>query len=469
MKKLLFLIMPLLLLASVSIKVNKKVLNKGDELIITLTATGKNIHFPNPSEIAGYKVIGTSLVSNIEIINGVMNESLSKSFIIIPTKSFTIPPFKIVVDGKTYTTKPIKIEVKTPQQTKGDYTIDINVSKKTLYLGESAILNVKIRFKPPIESIQLQKPSLNGFVIQEISKDISTDTAVYKFLITPLKAGKFKIGPLVASIGILVKENPFNDPFFNLSVSSLKFKTIYSNQVEIDVKPIPQNSVFGDFNMTMKAKNIVNANEPNEAVLTITGCGDFHDLPDYKLNIPNTTIYAHKPQIKVTIKNNQICGTYIKKFTILSDHDYEIPSLKLNEFNSTLKTISTKPIKVKVIGAKAPAVKHPSQITKTSLTTEKPKEKPKNYFDYLIYALILITGMAIGYFISLKRAPKESNIITKIKKANQKELFNLLIPYSNDQRIKEILKQLEENIYKGAKHKINKKEIIKIIKELNSD
>ncbi|NPA87064.1 MAG: hypothetical protein GXO01_00005, partial [Epsilonproteobacteria bacterium] len=59
------------------------------------------------------------------------------------------------------------------------------------------------------------------------------------------------------------------------------------------------------------------------------------------------------------------------------------------------------------------------------------------------------------------------DIFSKIKKADQKELFNLLIPYSDIPEIKEILQKLEENIYKGTNHKINKKEIIKIIKTKN--
>ena len=474
MKKLILFILPILLLASVGVSVNKKELTKGEELVITLTATGNNIKFPQISSIAGYNVIGTSVVSNIEVINGAMKESLSKSYIIIPDKNLTIPSFSIEVDGKTYKTKPIHITVKTPEATKGDYTLELNISKKNLYLGQSAILTATLHFKPPVESIQIQKPQIDGFVVQEISKQAFNNKAVYKFLITPLKAGNFTMGPLIAHVGILVKENPFNDPFFNLSVSSLKYKTVYSNQIRLKVKPIAQNSVYGNFRITLNASKQVNANEPNKAVLKITGCGDFNDLPEFKLNIPNTTVYESKPDINLTIKNNRICGTYTKTFTILSDHDYTIPSLTLNEFNSTLHRLSTKPVKVTVTGSvtKTSAVsKQPQQAPiHTKTEKEKKKEQKKDYLQYLIYLGILLAGVAIGVGVMMFTKNKNTkSIYTKIKKAGEKELFNILIPYSDNPEIKAVLTKLEENIYKNANHKINKKEIIKTIKKITSD
>jgi len=57
-------------------------------------------------------------------------------------------------------------------------------------------------------------------------------------------------------------------------------------------------------------------------------------------------------------------------------------------------------------------------------------------------------------------------IIKKIKKANEKELFNILLEYSYHPEIEKILKDLEENIYNNKNNKINKKEIIKIIKSI---
>ncbi|WP_457564975.1 BatD family protein, partial [Caminibacter sp.] len=128
MKKLL-LLLPLILLASVKVSVNKTHLIKGEDLIITITAEGKNVIFPNLNKIAGFEVIGNSESSNIVIINGNVKESVSKSYIIMPDRNFTIPSFSVSVNGKVFKTKPIHITVSIPKQTKGDYTLDINLSK----------------------------------------------------------------------------------------------------------------------------------------------------------------------------------------------------------------------------------------------------------------------------------------------------------------------------------------------------
>ena len=463
MKKLIILLLPFLLFAQVSLSVNKTHLTKGEELIVTITASGKNIKFPDINNIAGYNVIGTSVVSSIEVINGAMSEKLSKSYIILPDKNLTIPSFTVEVDGKIYKTKPIKVTVEEPKQTQGENRLDIKLSKNSLYIGESAILDVKLHFKPPVESIQLQKPQINGFVVKELSKKLEGNTAHYQFLITPLKAGEYEIGPLMANIGVLVKENPFNDPMFNLSVATLKYKTVYSNKLKVKVLPIPQNSVWGDFNITLSAKNLVKANEPNTAVLTLEGCGDFYNLPDFRLNVKNASVYPKKPKLDLFVKNGQICGKLTQEFTIISESDYDIPPVTLKEFDGTLKEISTKPVHVKVIStaAKFTTIK-PKEIN----ITEKPKTHPINYKEYLKYLFILIAGIGIGALVAFLIKKDE---YFHIRKASQKELFNILIPYSDNPEIKKILRKLEENIYKGANHKISKKEIIKILKKINSD
>ena len=466
MKKLLLLMPMFIFAAVVNLKVNKTNLNTNEELIITITAKGKNIEFPNISNIAGFNVIGTSTTNNITIINGEMQESVSKTFIIIPTKSFTLPPFKIIVDGKTYKTKPLKITVTEPKQTKGDFEIDLNVSKKELFIGENAILTLKFIQKKPADSIRIQKPEIPNFIVKNIAQKNIQNGIIYKFLIIPQKTGEYKIGPITAQIGKIVKTNPFNDPFFN--ISSIRYTPIYSNSVMLKVKSIPQNSVFGDFHINIKAKKEVKANEPNKAVLTLKGCGDFYNLPDFNLNIPNATVYKEKPKIKTFIKNENLCGELKEEFTIIADSNYTISPLSLKEFNgSVTKTISTKPIKVYV---KNP---HPQKISPVNKTDNKPNTKPLSSDKNVLYIILALTGgIAVGVFstlLVLRKKRKEPNLITKIKKASQKELFNLLIPYGEHPEIKKTLTKLEENIYKKANHKINKKEIIKILKRIKED
>jgi len=162
----------------------------------------------------------------------------------------------------------------------------------------------------------------------------------------------------------------------------------------------------------------------------------------------------------VDIINNKFCGTYEQNFTIVSDTNYTIPSFTLKEFNGITKTISTKPIKVHVIGF----VKQYKAKEKDMQKNDVIVTKKENY-NILFFIIGIVIG-SIGTFLLLNFKRKEKDIYSKIKSANQKELFNLLIPYSNDEYIKETLKKLEENIYKNSNHKIDKKLIIKRLKAI---
>ncbi|SMM99729.1 hypothetical protein SPONN_913 [uncultured Candidatus Thioglobus sp.] len=64
-----------------------------------------------------------------------------------------------------------------------------------------------------------------------------------------------------------------------------------------------------------------------------------------------------------------------------------------------------------------------------------------------------------------RKKPRNIDLIKQIKRsANNKKLFDLLLPLDFP-ALEPFLRQLEANIYKGEKHKINKKDIIRAIKE----
>ncbi len=466
MRKILFLL-PILLFASVSVNVNKKHINIGEELIITIKADGSNIEFPQISRIDGYQIIGTSVSNNIVAINGNIKESVEKSYIIMPDKNITIPSFTVKVNGKTYHTKPIKITVTTPKQTKGDYTLDINLSKNRAYLGENLILTIIFKEKKPFKQVNIQQPNAPGSVIKFISKKETENGVEYKFLLLPQKSGKIKIGPFIANVGIEVKKSIFGDPLF--TVSEIKYKTVYSNTLTLNVFPIPKNSVYGNFHISLSAKKRIKADTPNNISLKITGCGDFYDLPDFSLNIPNTTVYTKKPLFNLSLKNGKICGVYEKNFTVLAQNNYVIPTFVLNEYNGTLHTLKTKPLNVTVWGSSANSRPNSLNVTKIANKTQKQTSKnntENKNFQWLTYLVLLISGIIIGGAGVFLIKKNRDELIVKIKKADEKELFNILLHYEKHPEIKKILEKLEENIYQNRHNKIDKKEIIKIIKRL---
>jgi hypothetical protein len=466
MKKLVILLIAAFIFANVTVKINKTQISQGEEVIFTITAEGKNVKLPDIEKIGPYKVEGSANSENITIINGKMHSTISRSYIFYPLKDITIPSFKVIVDGKTYYTKPIHIKVNKLKKTNDkDYDLTIYLDKNETYLGESRILTIKFsqNIDANPQSIQIQRPSLNGFLAKQISAKTyeinNKKITEYKFLIIPQKSGKFNIGPIIANIGTIQKENPFDDPFF--SAAFVKYKRIISNDLTLYVKPIPQNSVWGNFQILLKAdKSKALANTPVKITLLIKGCGDFYDMKDFKLNIPDATVYEKKPVLKTVIKNNKLCGVYKKEFSVISSKDINLSGIELLEFDGNIKKAKSNPLFIKIENS----MLNTSKIE--NFTTQKTKIIYKT--NYILTAISFVLGLVFGFILNkiFKYRKKEKTFIEKIKKANDKELFKLLLPYSENREIEEILKKLEENIYNNANYKIDKKRIIKIINSL---
>jgi len=105
-------------------------------------------------------------------------------------------------------------------------------------------------------------------------------------------------------------------------------------------------------------------------------------------------------------------------------------------------------------------------------TTTEPLKKidtPPPVNDTVKYYYLLL-GVVIGLLIGIatpafkrKKQHKHQDLIKQIKSAKgNKALFDLLLPL-NLNELQPILEQLEANLYKGATHKINKKEIIAFV------
>ncbi|WP_024787639.1 MULTISPECIES: BatD family protein [unclassified Lebetimonas] len=471
MKKFILLIAVLLFAnVNVNVNVNKTDISEGDEVIFTITAEGKNVKMPDIAQIGPYKVQGSAKSENVTIINGKMNTQISRSYIFYPLKNITIPSFKVIVDGKTFYTKPIKITVHKLEKTNDkNYDLTLSLDKNESFLGEGRILTIKFsqNIDANPQSIQIQRPTLQDFLINQISSKtfIKNNYKIteYKFLIIPQKSGIFEIGPILANIGILQKENPFDDPFF--SAAFIRYKRIVSNEVKLKVKPIPQNSIWGDFNITLSAdKKEALANTPVHITLKISGCGDFYDMKNFKLNIKNATIYEKKPVLKTKIINNRLCGVYQKEFTVLSPKDINLSPVSLLEFNRKFKEVKSNPLYIKIENSMI-------NLPKTENFTHPVKIKTKIVYktNYILILIAFVLGVLITLLLSLSlykiKFPKK-DIYEQIKKADNKELFQLLLPFAGNKKIDEILKKLEANIYKGEKNKIDKKEIIEIIKSL---
>ena len=97
--------------------------------------------------------------------------------------------------------------------------------------------------------------------------------------------------------------------------------------------------------------------------------------------------------------------------------------------------------------------------------------KEDSYIKYLFLALGFILGALSVYSFNRfqnRATKKESDIVKMIRKAkSDKALFEILLPYAKKEKvIANALDKLEANIYKGAKNKIDKEELMEVFEEV---
>ena len=436
--KILFMILFIVnLFANVSVSVDKYNVIEGDNVAFSIKANGSNVKFPNIKNIDGDDIQAVSSSQNISIINGNYQKTITKTYVFTPTHSLTIPSYKVIVDNKTFQTKPIHINVVKDTKTDKDFKLEL-IAKKSAIVNYPNIITLKFYQKSNVnvDSVALSF-SKGDYEITPASNEKDYFKGVYKvaevkYKFIPKKAGKIT---LTAKIKLGFRTQQV-DPF-GFVVAGMRYKTIIK-RITIDAKKV-YDGLIGDYNISLKVdKTKVNANTPINATLTILG-NNLNDIGDIKLNIPNVTIYDNKPKIK----NNK----YTKSFVILADNNFTIPPIELSFYSikdKKVKHIQTKPIQIIVKNSnKTPIISNnqckPQVITKTNQII-----KYKN--NYILAIILFLVGIIIGIAIGYLRQKKPKIELPK-------NLYNKLLPYADNPKIKQILEKLynKENLSKEDK------------------
>jgi len=494
----LILILTISSFASVTATVTPQAIYKGDSVNFIISADGGDIEFPQIEEIAGYPIIGTSSSQSVNIINGNMTKTISKTYSFRPDKSLTIPSFTIKADGKAYKTKELKVDVLKPTaSTNGDpFVLEMKVNKTEAFVGEAIDLSISFKRKlnAKLNKLQLGEPKLEDFWVKKVDKtdqsregDYIVETIHYQ--IFPQKAGDYQIPAIEALIGKVQRGRRggfFDDPFFDSFTQQLSWQKIYSNELHIKVKPLPNGlELYGEYEIQARVdKNRVHANKPVNLTIDIKGKGNIDDIKKFNPTIDNAIVYADEPKITSQLVNGEYQGHFTQKIAIIADQNFTIPPMELKYFDKntkTVKTIKTEPIDIEVVGGDKSAFK-PSTIevsptqkieapsVSQQAITKTIRVKENGYIKYLFLLLGFIAGLGVAFGIDKlqnRAVKKENNILKAIRKAKtDKALFEVLLPYAKkDKRISEALNKLEANIYKGAKNKIDKEKLMEVFEE----
>lgn len=471
-------------LFALDLNVSPSAVYEGDQVTVQVSAHGDEVKFPRLENLAGYKVESQSISRNITNINGNITKTLTKSYIITPRNDFTIEPIEVEIDGKKEKTQSFEVAVNKANPGNGaPFIFTLEADKKEVYMGEP--VNITFTFKKHIDvelaEANFNSPTFHDFWAKPTEKEPSTldgDYVVYKirYLLFPQKSGKINIESARMDAGMMQKRT--RDLF---SFERVKWKSVFSNELSIDVKPLPAGvNIYGNFELNAEIdKNSTKLNEPVNLTISLKGVGNIDDIEDFKLEIPNALVYADKPQKKIYTNNTNELGKFTQKFAIVSDRNFTIPSLSFTFFDSNEKktrTLTTPTYEIAVEGGivRTQTAKLEKKTTDTDTAEPQVIYSEVSKSQLVLYAFGgFLAGIALSFLVFMIQRPKqhtkdhETPLITKLKKSkSNKELLSHLLPYAhNSQMMRQFVAELEENIYEGASHRIDKK---KLLAELES-
>lgn len=257
------------------------VVETGQQFAVTWTVNEDGGQFSAPSFEGFYKLMGpqTSFSSSTQIINGKISHQTTNSFVYylqaLNTGKFVIPPATYTLKGKTYQSEPMNIEVvkgSNPNQQSaqpqgnvkksdsevqnagGDMFIDLNLSRKDVYIGEGIVATVKIYTKVNLAGINeikypaftnfmkvdIETPQLTSLRQENVNGTIYGTGIIQQFLLYPQVTGEITIDPV--QIGVLVQQKSAqSDPFFGDFFSTYENapRAVVSKAATIYVRPLP--------------------------------------------------------------------------------------------------------------------------------------------------------------------------------------------------------------------------------------
>jgi len=430
-----------------------------DLVRFTLEFTGENaasIRTPKIRNLTSFRNVGSSSnsSSNIQIINGKMEKSVTKTFTyrLKPLKmgNLLIPPLSIEVNNQKFTTDPVGIQVtKGSQEKKSNdsnrITEDENnsqilsdnlflvaeINKTKFYKDEPVFVDYKLYTRYDISNLSFaNEPNFNGFWKENIfiadrldfkrttHQNVSFNVMLMRSIaLFPSKTGDLEIPSLEVLVDIRTKSNSFFD------LGSKKRYEVNSKPVKINVKDLPAQNRPEDFSGAVgnySLKSNISATEIKVGdsftyTLEITGSGNLNNFDPPKLpDIENLRFID--PEITTDINSDQISGKKIIKYLVIAQEKgtFIIPALTFSYFDTQSKRYisrKTKPYTIKI--SEGDQVYIPSSsaqslvtregsdigfiIRETDLSTSSPFFSTFLYWFIMFIALLTLPGFSIYY------------------------------------------------------------------------
>ncbi|WP_299891464.1 BatD family protein [uncultured Lacinutrix sp.] len=356
-------------------KVSKKKLGLNERLRVDFSMNKDGDNF-KPPKFNGFNVVGgpNQSVSN-SWRNGVRSFEKTYSYFLSPQRKgdFMIDSATIEIDGETYKTSPIVIKVtKAIDKPKnGNNASSIasenihlvaEVSKSNPYLNEAITVIYKLYVSPNTGVSnwrETKDPEFDDFWSQNMNpKGLKIERGQYKgedyqfvvlrrTVLYPQKTGKLEIEPL--SLDVTAEIPTRRRDIFGQRMMSKVNVNVSAGRRTINVKPLPEENkpddftgAVGDFEMHLStSKTALNATEPLQAKLEISGKGNLKLFELPKLNLPSSLeVYEPEHNEKVRTNLSGMQGSISDSYTIVPQYKgkYPIPTISFSYFDLKTET-----------------------------------------------------------------------------------------------------------------------------------
>lgn len=457
-------------------------ISMGEQVVITATLiTNRQSGTPSAPPVSntdGFTVLKTdqrqSSSSSIQIINGKASQKTEVYHVfyyyIAPSKvgNFTFPSLEVTVDGKSYKTDPIAFTVRNEAVANPDIRVFLQLSKRSLYVGEQASLTFKVAqkaqsstevnngFMPALEKLENAFGSdfaLNRLFTNQISTTQERiDGEIYKvyslrYALYPVNSGTFNIQSIPFGYQELQRvrsrrSDPFFDDFFSMNsffgsgVQAVD-KNALSNSLSIIVKPLPSTpsgftGSVGKFSLSASVNpNQIPAGEAITLKISLKGSTRPGSIGDVILpQMSDCEVFKPEQQMVTDTTSNGLSTRKTYKYLLIprKEGTLVIPPVSLLYFDpesGTYKKASSDTLKVVVSKGKENGAAQNRYLTqeeirevgkdiryiKTGIKIRNQQERPyQEPFFYLLFPIpFIIFIMSVLYRFQSSRQKRNAS------------------------------------------------------------
>ncbi|NDV61299.1 protein BatD [Puniceicoccales bacterium CK1056] len=301
---------------------------------------------------------GMSTSSFRQIINGAVTVETrgSWSFTATRTGTFIIPGRTTRISGQTVEIQPVTFEVvPMDEATRSRAFLQLELPDGPYYVGQAltAKLGLFVRDDLTLSNIAFPEREGEGFLNTEFDDNPNRtrtrvsgriyEAFVWEFILTPIKSGPTSLR-FIQNIAIQESSSDNRFPrFFNLDRTQTKPLALFTDTLEVDVLPLPEDNrpasfsdAVGEFNLTatLSTRELV-VGEPITLTLTLSGTGNFDRIAPPRIpEWENWRLYPPKVEFKPG-GDLGISGSKSFEYILIpqSETIEEVPSLEYAYFN----------------------------------------------------------------------------------------------------------------------------------------